>query len=138
MSANSIDLSRNPIHLHAPAQEQVKAQVLQDFNYDAASFESYIADFCSVEDPGRLVMSETSTEDWTMWECHTAGDEIVIVLAGEGDFIQIIDDHEVRIPACPGVTILNPAGIWHSADIRSAITAVYITPCLGTEHKSRS
>ena len=82
-------------------------------------------------------MVETTPVDWSTWECHPLGDEIVIILEGEGEFIQQVDGGEVRIPVTAGDTVVNPAGVWHTADVRQAIRAVYITPCPDTDHKPR-
>ena len=133
-----IDLSKRPIHLNPPINNQVTAEVLEAFNFDGPSFERYIESHCSEEDPGRLIMIEVTPADWTTWERHPLGDEIVIVLSGEGDFIQQIDNQEIRIPVSPGVTVLNPTGVWHTADVRESIRAVYITPCPDTDHKPRT
>ena len=70
--------------------------MLGAFNFDGPSFERYIDSHRSEEDPGRLTMIEITPADWTTWERHTLGDEIVIVLSGEGDFIQQIDNQECR------------------------------------------
>ena len=137
-TAEPIDLGKTPIHLPTPAGAGTNAQVLTDFSFDGPSFEGYITTLCSDEQPGRLIMVEVTPVDWATWECHPLGDEIVIVLEGEGDFIQQVDGGELRIPVKPGDTVLNPAGVWHTADVRQSIRAVYITPCPETDHKPRS
>ena len=135
MSAQDpINLNRTPIHL----DQSSGTLLLQDFNFDGPSFEAYIAAHCSESAPGRLVMIESTAEDWKTWERHPLGDEIVIVLEGAGDFIQQQHDTETRISVGPGDTIINPAGVWHTADVRAPIRAVYITPCPGTDHKPRA
>jgi mannose-6-phosphate isomerase-like protein (cupin superfamily) len=135
--SGAIQLSKTPIHIATAPGQGAACQVLSNFNFDAASFESYIDEHCSEDAPGRLIMIETTATDWTTWECHTEGDEIVIVLSGKGDFIQQIDGHEQRIAVSTGTALVNPKGVWHTADVRSSIQAVYITPCPGTEHKPR-
>ena len=132
--ADPINLSRTPIHL----DQSASAQLLHDFDFDGPSFEAYVAKYCSESAPGRLVMMETTAADWKTWERHPLGDELVIILEGAGDFIQQQGDQEVRIAVGPGDTIVNPAGVWHTADVRESIRAVYITPCPGTDHKPRA
>lgn len=131
----AIDLSKNPIHL--PSDSKEAATVLADFGFDGPAFESYIDEHCSDSAPGRIIMVETSEADWLTWECHPLGDEVVIVLAGAGEFIQETSDGEERIAVTAGDTVLNPAGVWHTADISEPIRAVYITPAPGTNHKPR-
>lgn len=132
-----IDLSKTPIHLASAPGAGTPSVVLEDFTFDGPSFEAYIDQHCADDAPGRLIMVETTPVDWTTWECHAQGDEIVIVLEGEGDFIQQIDGAEERIPVSAGTALVNPKGVWHTADVRASIRAIYITPCPGTDHKPR-
>lgn len=131
-STGPFDLAKSPIHIGAGA-----AAPQLNFGFDGPSFEAYIATHCSADEPGRLIMVETTPTDWSSWECHTQGDEIVIVLEGQAIFIQLIDGEEQRMAVEPGSTIINPAGVWHSADVRQPLKAIYITPCPGTEHRKR-
>ena len=84
------------------------------------------------------LMIESTAEDWKTWERHPLGDEIVIILEGAGEFIQQQHDTEIRITVGPGDTVVNPAGVWHTADVREPIRAVYMTPCPGTDHRPRA
>ncbi len=137
MPSHPIDLAATPIHLSGIHQDADPAVVLETFKFDQASFEQYIQRYCSDESPGRIVMIESSPADWTSWERHTEGEEIVVVLSGAGEFIQDIDGVHQRVPLLAGTAIINPPGIWHTADITAPLTALYITPCPGTEHKPR-
>ena len=83
-------------------------------------------------------MIETTPGDWPTWERHTDGDELVIILEGAGTFIQDIDGEERRMTIAPGATVVNPKGVWHTADVTEPMRAIYLTPCPGTEHKARS
>ena len=128
------DLSRTPIHLGAEGAPSVP---LPGFGFDPPSFEAYIAAHCSDGAPGRLVMVEATPTDWEWWECHTEGDEIVVVLEGRGRFLQEIDGAVRETPVSAGDTLVNPRGVWHTADVEEPIRAIYITPCPGTEHRKR-
>ena len=131
------DLSRSPIHLGSEVGAENPAVPLPDFGFDGPSFERYIAEHCKSGAPGRLVMIETTPTNWGAWECHTEGDELVIVLAGRAEFVQQIDGQEHRTPVGPGDTMINPAGVWHTADVSEPLRAIYITPCPGTQHRPR-
>ena len=137
MTQNAIDLGRTPIHLSSVGASDSGAEVLLNFNFDGPSFETYIKTHCSAQSPGRIIMIESSAKDWDSWECHPLGDEIVIVLEGEGTFIQATDQGEVHIPVSAGMSVVNPKGVWHTADITVPIKAVYITPAPDTHHKPR-
>jgi len=142
MPTNSIetgpfDLSKSPIHLGSRVSADNPAVPLHGFGFDGPAFEAYMAAHCTSTAPGRLVMIETSPTDWPAWECHSEGDELVIVLAGEAEFIQEIDGGERRFDIKAGDTVINPAGIWHTANVKKPMRAIYITPCPGTEHRPR-
>jgi quercetin dioxygenase-like cupin family protein len=131
------DLSQTPIHLGSQVGADNPAVPLPGFGFDGAAFEAYAAEHCTPDVPGRLVMVCSTPTDWSAWECHPAGDEIVIVLEGKAVFIQEIDGKERRAAVGPGSTMINPAGVWHTADVAEPMKAVYITPCPGTQHRPR-
>ena len=122
-----------PIHLAG----SLDAAPVDGFDFTPDGFMSYIATRCTPDDPGRLAMVEHSPESWGMWECHTAGDEVVIVISGTANFIQEIDGREVRTAVRAGEAVINPAGVWHTADADEPFSAIYLTPCPGTEHRPR-
>ncbi len=121
-----------PIHL-----SERSAQPVQGFTFDGPSFERYVEDRTSEDEPGRLMMIESTPTNWAAWECHTLADEVVHVLEGRGEFIQQTEAGDVRIPVQPGDTVINPRGVWHTADITEPMKAIYLTPCRGTEHRLR-
>jgi hypothetical protein len=87
---------------------------------------------------GRLVSAFRFDADWTSWEMHPAGAELVICT--EGSFTLIQQDAaggETRIRLGPGTHATNPAGIWHTADAAGPATAIFITPGEGTCHRMR-
>lgn len=131
------DLSQSPVHLGSQVGANNPAVPLHGFGFDGPAFEAYMAAHCSPGAPGRLVMIETSPTDWPAWECHSEGDELVVVLEGEADFIQQIDGGERRFAVCAGDTVINPAGVWHTANVTKPLRAIYITPCPGTQHRPR-
>ncbi len=131
------DLSKTPIHLDTGGAPASPAVPVEGFSFDGESFERYVTNHCGTGSPGRLIMIESSPGTWGAWECHTEGDEIVIVLEGKAEFIQQIDGAERRTPVGPGSTMINPAGVWHTADVEEPMRAIYITPCPGTEHRPR-
>jgi mannose-6-phosphate isomerase-like protein (cupin superfamily) len=135
--AGPLDLSSTPIHLESRPGSGNTAQAIANFGFDGPSFEAYIEKYCDTDAPGRLVMVETTPSDWRLWECHTKGDEVVIVLEGKALFIQEIDGEERGFEVGPGSTVINPAGVWHTANVEQPMKAIYITPCPGTQHRER-
>jgi len=69
---------------------------------------------------------------------HPAGDEVVLCLTGEMTLHQEFPDgrsQQVTIGA--GDYAINLPGVWHTADIASTATALFITAGLGTTHRPR-
>lgn len=88
---------------------------------------------------GRLVSLHSFSENWTSWEMHPAGDEIVVCTAGRITLIQeSADGATSRIVLGPGDYAINPPGVWHTADVSGEATALFITAGSGTEHRLRS
>ena len=77
------------------------------------------------------------SESWTFWERHPAGEELVLLLNGRVDLIQDLDGTEHRIELKAGDGVLNPPGVWHTADVHDPGDALFITPGAGTEHRPR-
>ncbi|MBK8262311.1 MAG: cupin domain-containing protein [Nannocystis sp.] len=87
-------------------------------------------------DPGRLVMVFSFTEDWPTWERHPAGDEVVVLLAGEATLILEAERGEQpHHLGRPGDFVLVPQGAWHTARITRPCTLLFITPGEGTENR---
>jgi quercetin dioxygenase-like cupin family protein len=131
------DLSHTPIHLGSEVGRSNPAVPLPGFGFDGPSFEAYIAKHCTMGAPGRLIMVESTPTNWGAWERHTEGDEIVIVLEGKATLIQEVNGVQNRTTVGPGSTMINPAGVWHTADVEEPMKAIYITPCPGTQHRPR-
>lgn len=128
-----IPLAEVPVHFASGGA----ARTIEGFTFDPPGFEAYIAANTDSADPGRLTFVEHSEAAWGMWECHTAGDELVAVISGVALFIQEIDGSEVRTRVTPGQAVLNPQGVWHTADVEEPFDAIYLTPCPGTDHRPR-
>ena len=87
---------------------------------------------------GRLVSMYTFTENWTEWEMHPAGEEVVLCTAGSMTLHQeFADGHTATVTIGAGDYAINPRGCWHTADITGSATAVFITAGLGTESRRR-
>lgn len=87
---------------------------------------------------GRLVSQYTFTEDWTAWEMHPSGHEVVICTAGAMVLVQEDADGRIAETAlAAGEYAINPPGVWHTADIAEQATAIFITAGEGTQHRPR-
>ena len=114
-----------------------RATPLRDFTWDPAYLQSYMERFASDGDEGRLVGLFHQTESWSTWERHPAGEEIVLLLSGRADLLQEIDGEERRIALRPGQAVVNPTGVWHTADVHEPGDVRTVPPGRGTDHKPR-
>jgi mannose-6-phosphate isomerase-like protein (cupin superfamily) len=89
---------------------------------------------------GRLASFADFAQDWTTWEMHPVGEEIVMLLSGSVEFVLAQDgqaEQRVLLERC-GQFVIVPRGAWHTANVRGASRMFFITPGEGTQHKPRS
>ena len=87
---------------------------------------------------GRLVSQYRFTENWAMWEMHPHGAEVVVITEGAMTLVQEVDGAQVHTTLRRGEYAINPAGVWHTADVDGECEALFITAGMGTEHRPRS
>ncbi len=127
---SSFDLSKTHIHLGLGAT----AEPIPDFQWTPEFLAQYTAGHAADGDEGRIVMIGDGDADWTSWERHPAGEEVVVVIAGSMTLVQEIDGGERRTKLTAGQAIVNPKNVWHTADIDEPCRTLFITPGMGTEH----
>ena len=116
------------------------ARVLVQPPFDGMSwYEDYGARHGADGAEGRLVSMYVFDEDWDSWEMHPVGEEMVLCTAGHIVLIQENEDGSRRsVPLDAGEYAINPAGTWHTADIGTSATCVFITAGEGTENRPRT
>jgi mannose-6-phosphate isomerase-like protein (cupin superfamily) len=83
-----------------------------------------------------LVATFTFDADWTTWERHPAGDEIVCLLSGRATLVLDRDGRHDTIELLePGEFVVVPQGTWHTARTRVPTNMLFVTPGEGTENK---
>lgn len=127
------DLEHVYVHLGLGAT----AERLDDFRWDDAALASYESAHAGDGEEGRLVVLSRAKADWTNWERHPAGEELVVLLEGRMTLVQERDGEEVLIPMTAGQAAINPKGTWHTANVAEPGRVLYVTPGLGTEHRPR-
>lgn len=85
---------------------------------------------------GRLVSALTMEADWTNWEMHPAGDEVLFMLEGEANFLLEFADGIQEIELVAGRLLVVPRGVWHTAKVRNPARLLAITAGRGTQHRS--
>lgn len=86
---------------------------------------------------GRLVSLHTFDRPWDSWEMHPHGDELVVCTAGELTLHQEIDGAVRSVTLRSGEAVINPPGVWHTADCSAPATALFITAGVGTQVRPR-
>ena len=130
----AIDLTTTPIHLGLGS----RALPIEGFAWHPEVLEAYGAAVADDGPDGRLVMVFEGSASWDSWERHPAGAEVVICLSGRMTVIREIDGDHDRVELGPHEAMINPAGVWHTADVHQPGLFMTITPGLGTEHRPRS
>lgn len=84
---------------------------------------------------GTLVTVHAADSDWTSWEMHPQGAEILVLL--EGRLTMVLDGPAgvERHPMAAGATLVVPAGTWHRALIAEPIRMLFMTYGAGTTHR---
>lgn len=86
---------------------------------------------------GRMLMRFDFDGDWPTWEVHPAGDEVVICIAGGMTFFLEQEDGVQQVPLAAGEAVVVPRGVWHTADVPSSASALFLTPGEGTQNRPR-
>jgi quercetin dioxygenase-like cupin family protein len=69
---------------------------------------------------------------------HPRGSEVVLCTAGAMTLLQEQADGSIaRVMLRAGQYAINAPGVWHTADIEGAATALFITAGLGTQNRPR-
>ena len=84
-----------------------------------------------------LVMAHSFSEDWGMWEMHPIGDEIVVLLEGDVDFVLWRDGAEAVLNMLePGSYVVVSQGVWHTARPHKKTSMIFFTPGQGTRNEA--
>ncbi len=128
-------ISTNPIHLGLGATAEVEPEFTGEMEWYGGYGERHSGDGAE----GRLVTMHSFTESWDVWEMHPVGAEVVMCVEGTVTLIQEIDGAEVPTTITGGEYVINPPGVWHTADVVDGDMprVLFITAGAGTEHRTR-
>jgi len=129
----TVDITTTPIHLGPGG----RAAPIEDFSWSDERLAAYARATRPDGPDGRMVMMSRVAGSWTTWERHPIGAEVVICCTGTHRFVQELDDGEHVVEITPGQALINPPGVWHTADSGDGGWIVTITPGLDTEHRPR-
>ena len=127
------EINKNPIHLGLGASAVVEPPFTGIDWYP-----EYGARHAGDGNEGRLVCMFRFTESWPTWEMHPNGSEVVLCTSGKMSLHQEHPDGTLaKVDLEAGQYVINPPGVWHTADIDSEAEAVFITAGAGTEIRPR-
>lgn len=126
-------LHETPVHLG------LGATVVREpsFSGGADWYQDYGARHATDGAEGRLVSLHSFAEPWGTWEMHPEGEELVVCLSGEITLHQELKGATRTLTLRPGESVINPRGIWHTADVSGAASALFITAGRGTQIRPR-
>ena len=133
-SPQAIRITSIPFHLGLGAT----VEQLPPFDGSMEWYDSYGASTAEDGAEGRLVSWHEFDESWESWEVHPNGSELVVCCRGAITLIQERPDGSTAtVQLSPGQAAVNAPGVWHTADVESEASVLFITAGLGTEHRAR-
>lgn len=84
---------------------------------------------------GRLLSVLTMNDDWTNWEMHPAGDEILYMLEGKATFFLELSFGLTEVSLGTGRLLCIPRGVWHAAKLSVPACLLAVTASSGTQHR---
>ncbi len=82
-----------------------------------------------------LIAAHSFDSDWSTWEKHPAGDELVVLLSGAAELVLSEAGGERCIAlSTPGEFACVPKDTWHTARVSTPTQMLFLTPGEGTEN----
>jgi mannose-6-phosphate isomerase-like protein (cupin superfamily) len=85
---------------------------------------------------GWLVSEFECAADWTIWEMHPHGDELVYLLSGRVTMILEMGTTPESIELADPQAFVIPKGVWHTAKVKTPSRMLFVTRGIGTLHRS--
>jgi mannose-6-phosphate isomerase-like protein (cupin superfamily) len=86
---------------------------------------------------GRMMALFDMDCDWSNWEMHPMGEEVLMLIAGAMTLFFETPQGLARATLSPSDTLIVPRGIWHTADVLEPSQLLAITPGAGTQSRPR-
>jgi len=129
----AFELGAFPVHLGLGARVVVQERFAGDMGW----YERYAERNASDGLEGRLVSLHSFTSPWESWEMHPEGEELVVCMSGRITLLQEIGGEVRAVTLEAGQAVVNPRGVWHTADVEAESTALFVTAGAGTEVRAR-
>ncbi len=86
---------------------------------------------------GRLVATFVCDADWSHWEMHPHGEELLVLMSGRLTMVLDEGGRESAVPLTAGQAVLVPRGTWHRAEVHEPGVLLGVTYGRGTVHRPR-
>lgn len=86
-------------------------------------------------DAGWLISEFVCAEDWSNWEMHPDGDELVYLLDGDVEFLLELPSGVASARLSGRAALLVPRGTWHTAKMFAPSRLLFVTRGAGTQHR---
>jgi quercetin dioxygenase-like cupin family protein len=126
-------LETHPVHLGLGA----KVIPQEQFTGGLEWYERYEARTKTDGVEGRLVSMHRYAESWESWEVHPLGEELVVCTEGTIELLQEIDGQIRSAVLHEGEAVVNPPGVWHTANVDGGAVVLIITAGIGTKNRPR-
>lgn len=130
---SAFELAKTPVHLGLGAT----VEQLPPFDGSMQWYANYGQAHAKDGSEGRLVALHSFSSDWSTWEMHPKGAELVYVVSGVLTLVQDIDGEHRAVELKAGQAAINPPGVWHTAKVSEPTTALFITAGEGTQNEVR-
>ena len=84
---------------------------------------------------GRLITTFYQSQNWTTWEMHPAGEEVIVLLSGAAELVLDTPEGEQIVPLQAGRACIIPQGCWHTARVQIPGDIMVITRGAGTQNR---
>nr|CAA6806210.1 MAG: Cupin [uncultured Thiotrichaceae bacterium] len=83
-----------------------------------------------------LICCYEFNKDWGNWEIHPKGDEIVVLLSGNAEFVIELETEQRSVTLeNMGDYAIIPKKTWYTIRTQTKTKILFISPCEGTESK---
>ena len=128
MSARIYDIAENFVVVDPSMRANVEAfdeSLYQRIDQNYEGFKNH-----------QLVSCHSFDEDWSTWEIHPHGDEIVMLMSGRTTLVLRVGDEDKTLSLDKaGSYVIVPKNTWHTAKTDVATTMLFITPGQDTKNE---
>lgn len=103
--------------------------------FDSTMYERLVSDYQGFKGH-ELISCHVFDQDWSSWEMHPHGDEVVLLISGKTTLVLALDEgnKEVQLEHI-GDYVIVPKNTWHTAKTQEECKLFFVTPGEGTQNR---